>query len=292
MSIFVYKTDSLMRYKSLIIFLFISQYMAAQDIINLKDGNEIYSKVIKISENEIEYKKFSNLEGPSYVKKLSEVESVKYKNGHIDRFDQEVKQIKKNPVKYPKISPPENDGKRISKVDKVNSLDVYFMADPLSEYEIVNYTGGQFSDFQMKNIFSYGSRSSLSSRMSFITMEALKLAKSENEEIHGILYREGNSILMIRYTDTSVKTRLGKVDTIKGLETYVFSEPHNRTYTVTESSEFKSGSLTSTFTLGLIDASMRDNIDVFINYIVHSKNKNKANAILYHSGKEGHGIKF
>lgn len=44
--------------KTLILFLITNLTLFSQDIINLKDGNEIYSKVIKISEKEIEYKSF------------------------------------------------------------------------------------------------------------------------------------------------------------------------------------------------------------------------------------------
>ncbi|MBC7695996.1 MAG: hypothetical protein H7141_11190 [Burkholderiales bacterium] len=53
----------------------------AQDIMTLKNGNELSVKVTEIHEREIKYKDFANLEGPVRVIYKSDVFSIKYENG-------------------------------------------------------------------------------------------------------------------------------------------------------------------------------------------------------------------
>lgn len=54
------------------------------DTIVLKSGEEISAKVLKIGENEIEYKKCDNQTGPTYTLKPEKVLMVKYANGAKD----------------------------------------------------------------------------------------------------------------------------------------------------------------------------------------------------------------
>ena len=62
----------------------------AQDIIELKDGNQISSKVLEIDQNTIKYKKYSNLDGPIYNIEVGEVVSIKYENGEKDFFQAKI----------------------------------------------------------------------------------------------------------------------------------------------------------------------------------------------------------
>lgn len=59
----------------------------AQDVIVKKDNSTILSKVIKISPTEIEYKKWSNQDGPTYTINISDVSSINYENGERDIFN-------------------------------------------------------------------------------------------------------------------------------------------------------------------------------------------------------------
>lgn len=59
----------------------------AQDVIVKKDNSTILSKVTKVSSTEIEYKKWSNQDGPTYTISVSEILSINYQNGDIDKFD-------------------------------------------------------------------------------------------------------------------------------------------------------------------------------------------------------------
>lgn len=58
----------------------------SQDIIELKSGNKIEAKLLEITENTIRYKKYDNLEGPTYSTSLSEISSITYENGTKDIF--------------------------------------------------------------------------------------------------------------------------------------------------------------------------------------------------------------
>lgn len=60
--------------------------MSAQDVIICRNGDEMISKVLKISSSEVEYKKWSNQDGPTYTISKSEVFMIKYKNGEKDVF--------------------------------------------------------------------------------------------------------------------------------------------------------------------------------------------------------------
>lgn len=58
----------------------------AQDIIVKKDGSTILSKVLEINTSDVKYKKSSNLNGPIYTIKISEIMSINYENGEKDDF--------------------------------------------------------------------------------------------------------------------------------------------------------------------------------------------------------------
>lgn len=69
--------------------LFSTMSIYSQDILTKKNGDELEVKVVKISSNEIEYKKWSNQEGPSYTLPKSEAFMIKYKNGEKDVFNED-----------------------------------------------------------------------------------------------------------------------------------------------------------------------------------------------------------
>jgi len=59
----------------------------SQDIIHLKNGEEIKANVREIETDIIKYKRFDNPEGPSYTLQKSEVSTIFYANGTHDEFD-------------------------------------------------------------------------------------------------------------------------------------------------------------------------------------------------------------
>ena len=60
--------------------------VAAQDIIVMKNGDEVEAKVTKVGTTEVEYHKWSNQDGPVYSVAKSDVFMVKYMNGDKDVF--------------------------------------------------------------------------------------------------------------------------------------------------------------------------------------------------------------
>ena len=78
-------------------FLLISNNIFSQDLIFLKNGEEIKSKVIEIDTLKIKYKEFSNLEGPIYTIMKYNVFIIKYENGEDEIFyenNQEINEIR------------------------------------------------------------------------------------------------------------------------------------------------------------------------------------------------------
>lgn len=59
---------------------------SAQDLIICRNGDEITSKILKISKTEVEYKKWSNIEGPTYTLDKADIFMIKYQNGEKDVF--------------------------------------------------------------------------------------------------------------------------------------------------------------------------------------------------------------
>lgn len=58
----------------------------AQDVIVMKDQSTVMSKVLEITSTEIKYKKWNNQDGPTYSVLRSEVVSINYENGEVEKF--------------------------------------------------------------------------------------------------------------------------------------------------------------------------------------------------------------
>ena len=57
---------------------------SAQDIILKKNADEIPAKILKVGNTEIEYKKWNNLDGPTYTIATNDIFIIKYQNGSKD----------------------------------------------------------------------------------------------------------------------------------------------------------------------------------------------------------------
>jgi len=80
--------------KQLLVFLFLlcSMSVSAQDVIVKKDGSTILTKVLEVGQEEIKYKKFDNLDGPTYTIQKSELQAINYQNGAKDTFSASVRE--------------------------------------------------------------------------------------------------------------------------------------------------------------------------------------------------------
>jgi hypothetical protein len=79
----------------------ISKLCLSQDLITLKTGGQIRSKIMEVGQTEIRYKKFDNQNGPVYVVLKSDISAILYENGTKDLFNTEQTKTetgKVNPV--------------------------------------------------------------------------------------------------------------------------------------------------------------------------------------------------
>lgn len=60
--------------------------VSAQDVITKTNAEELKAKIVTISDDQIEYKKWENLDGPTYTISPKEVFTIKYQNGTKDIF--------------------------------------------------------------------------------------------------------------------------------------------------------------------------------------------------------------
>lgn len=76
----------LKRLSTTLFLLCIARIAIAQDVIVMKDQSTIMSKVLEITSTEIKYKKWDNLDGPTYFISPLEVTSINYENGKVEKF--------------------------------------------------------------------------------------------------------------------------------------------------------------------------------------------------------------
>ncbi len=69
-----------------IVTLFSLSFCFSQDVITKKTSEDIQAKVTEITTNEIKYKKFDNLNGPTFTILKSDVLMIRYQNGSKDIF--------------------------------------------------------------------------------------------------------------------------------------------------------------------------------------------------------------
>jgi hypothetical protein len=79
------------KYRNVFFILFILLITAsigsAQDLIVLRNGDEIQVKVLEIKQTEVSYKNWTNIDGPTYTKSKADIFMIKYPNGSKDVFN-------------------------------------------------------------------------------------------------------------------------------------------------------------------------------------------------------------
>ena len=75
----------------------------AQDIIVLNNADEIQAKVTAIDQQSVTYKKWSNLEGPTYTMPKSEIFYIKYANGEKDIMQEQAATIQPTPLSKTRV---------------------------------------------------------------------------------------------------------------------------------------------------------------------------------------------
>ncbi len=78
--------------KLFFLFLFCCLNLCSQDVIVKKDGSTILSKILEISPEFVKYKKWKNLQGPTYSIYIKDILSINYENGEKEVFGNNEKQ--------------------------------------------------------------------------------------------------------------------------------------------------------------------------------------------------------
>lgn len=60
--------------------------IVAQDVIVKRDKSEIQALILRVDEKNVEYKKWDNQGGPTYVISIGNISSIRYANGDVERF--------------------------------------------------------------------------------------------------------------------------------------------------------------------------------------------------------------
>ena len=101
-------------FTSFVLVIFLLPLCFSQDVITKKTGEDIQAKILEVGQTDIKYKKFDNLDGPSFTITKSDVLMVRYSNGTKDIFGED-----KTTASETKTSPDDmcEQGKDDSKVN-------------------------------------------------------------------------------------------------------------------------------------------------------------------------------
>lgn len=131
-----------MKKVSLLILLFaLAHFIYADDIIYLNNGDEIKSKILKISSKIIEYKKASNMEGPTYEVSKDEVVMIIYENGEKDMF-------------ITKANGTDNVIKETINIEEPTSSDTISINNTPNKFGLVLYDGDKLISYNGEKISS------------------------------------------------------------------------------------------------------------------------------------------
>jgi len=116
----------------------------AQDVITLRDGEQIKAKVLEISETETKYKRFDNLDGPTRSVSLASVFSIDYANGTREVI---------NPIN--KTQTASNTSKRVFRFGLRTGINFTNMSgyDDISKM-LFGFQSGIVTDFSLAKSFS------------------------------------------------------------------------------------------------------------------------------------------
>lgn len=177
-----------------------------------------------------------------------------------------------------------------SKVQKINGIEVYILAEPVREYEVVSGSGKgiQWGSFITGGLIN----ESISTK---ITKYIRKLSKKFNEDgikFDAIIYSNGKHMSAIKFTEPKTKENNGIaiVNKVQGIPFFVMSEPlkeYEFVKTIGGGIKWKSA-----LTAGLWNNSIEQDLMKFAKKMRRRFRKKKISAIMYERGKKATAIKF
>ena len=122
----------------------------AQDLIVLQTAEEIQAKVTAITEDTVTYKRWSNLEGPTYTIAKSKIFYIKYQNGEKDIFGTTTTQQSNKTLQTQEVL------STTTKQDTGNPIPIKFQGYATLGTIFTDYTGGLTLDLTFGvNIYNY-----------------------------------------------------------------------------------------------------------------------------------------
>jgi hypothetical protein len=102
-----YQKSNKMKQILTIVMLLVVNFTFAQDMLTLKSGKDLKTKITEIDKDagKVKYKSFDNLDGPTYTEKINEVLMIRYQNGTIETFG-DVKAPNETVVANPNVPIP------------------------------------------------------------------------------------------------------------------------------------------------------------------------------------------
>lgn len=204
------------------------QSEAKQDLIVTMDAQQIKSKIIEVSKNEIRYKEIDNLDGPTYVLNTEEIASIIYANGKVSVFQHEPKnafpQEDVHPFENSKsaqtmsYTPLSTEKNSIARVEKVNGILVFTDCMPAAQYDVigeVSVTGYESKELQ-NSLGQYQA----------VRDELIKAAKAANGLAEGVILTlvtgGTDKAHIIKFRDHSENCALANAKRYRGI--YVFCD--------------------------------------------------------------------
>ncbi|MEP5612170.1 MAG: hypothetical protein ABJP45_07965 [Cyclobacteriaceae bacterium] len=111
---------------------FFGHILSAQDVIVMKNGDELNARVEEVGTSAIKYKKFENLDGPTYSVNKNSVFMIRYENGSKDVFNEATQPTPASPPPTTSASPSESEMPQSS--FNVNPLG-FLQFGPIFQYE-------------------------------------------------------------------------------------------------------------------------------------------------------------
>jgi hypothetical protein len=124
-------------------FVLLANTCFSQDILMLKNGDEVKAKVLEINTTSVVYKKWDNQSGPTYTSAKSEIFKIKYTNGTQDVFkmDDALKAVSSE------ASPEE-----ARKTQAVNKLEQY-VKNLISRSDVIEFTSFKKTNGVLQNMY-------------------------------------------------------------------------------------------------------------------------------------------
>lgn len=121
----------------------------AQDILIKTNGENVIVKVEKITDTNIEYKLFSNIDGPTYSINRTEVFQISYKNGTIENISTNV--IKPT-VETPIENPVNTNTTKFKEGEKVYYTFKSIIEGTQQKKATIKYLNGETAKIQFYNV--------------------------------------------------------------------------------------------------------------------------------------------